>query len=157
MHGKYPSSRIDRVYDWCVLHSSPPLLSTLLYSPHSFSTLLYSTLFHSTVLYFPLGRQDCVLPRSVQRVSEHRTVSAVKRPTLTPQTRYYTILYCNYLFIYLPIQSFVYLFIYIFICMFIFLFTLYFNLKYKVIFILLIFVSLCTTFSSTEHSMTHLN
>ena len=119
------------MYDWCVLHSSPPLSSfylsstiltspsyirhliyyrimlssTLLYSTLLYSTqfpsrmarlrssspllssplsrtsylTLYSTLFYSTLLYFPLGREDCVLPRGVQRVSEHRTISAVKR------------------------------------------------------------------------------
>jgi hypothetical protein len=59
------------------LRSSSPLLS----SPLSRTSYLtsYSTLFYSTLLYFPLGRQDCVLPRGVQRVSEHRTISAVKR------------------------------------------------------------------------------
>ena len=63
----------------CVLPLlSPPLLSSILYIISYI--ILYSTLFYSTVLYFPLGRHDCFLPRGVQRVSEHRTVSAVKRP-----------------------------------------------------------------------------
>ena len=59
-------------YDWCVLHSS--YIRHLNYYSTSYNALLYSTIFYST-----LGRQDCVLPRSVQRLSEHRTISAVKR------------------------------------------------------------------------------